>query len=116
MTEVTRASQRFFPSTIAAARQARGPRKPLSRDQTNICSTLGRFLERTRVRRQLGRRASKIADVAAPKTEDLPGSAILTWTSFTCRDLSLAGAGAVVQYQCASGCRVKAKFYISPAD
>ncbi len=36
----------------------------------------------------------KVADVAALKTKDLPGTADLAWASFPCQDLSLAGAGA----------------------
>lgn len=35
-----------------------------------------------------------IGDVAALKAADLPGTADLTWASFPCQDLSLAGAGA----------------------
>ena len=36
----------------------------------------------------------KTLDVGALRTRDLPGHANLTWASFPCQDLSLAGAGA----------------------
>jgi DNA (cytosine-5)-methyltransferase 1 len=35
-----------------------------------------------------------VGDVAALKTDDLPGRADLAWASFPCQDLSLAGSGA----------------------
>jgi DNA (cytosine-5)-methyltransferase 1 len=36
----------------------------------------------------------KVADVGTLTTDDLPGQPDLTWASFPCQDLSLAGAGA----------------------
>ena len=41
-----------------------------------------------------GTTCMKVGDVAALRTEDLPGRADLAWASFPCQDLSLAGAGA----------------------
>ena len=46
-----------------------------------------------------GREGLSVADVASLAAGDLPGAADLAWASFPCQDLSLAGAGAGLDWK-----------------